>query len=81
MNQRFGGGERAAEHPGDVLVGKFVLPAERYCDALVFRQFGQGLMDFLFQLLVQQRVGRRKAFRVFKPVSRPVSLFRMRSVE
>src|SRR6185436_2965713 len=52
--------------------GKLVLPAKQDRDALVVRQLGQGLLDLLFQLFVQEGVRRGKAFHVFKLVSGPV---------
>ena len=54
MDERFGGRKRAIQHLGNLFVAQFVLPAEQYRSALVFRQAGQRFLDFLREFAVQQ---------------------------
>ena len=80
VNEGFRCGHRAAEHPADFFVAQFVLAAEQDGEALVVRQRGQGLVDLLLQLAVQQALRRRGCFLVLELVQRLVFLLRMRRV-
>ena len=59
MDERFRGRKRAVQDVGDFLVAQILLPAEQNGATLVFRQFGQRLLDFLGQFPLQQFFRRR----------------------
>jgi len=62
MDDGFGRGQRTAENLGDFFVAHFVLSAQQNRGALVFRQFGQSLLDFLGEFAVQNILRGQKNF-------------------
>src|SRR5262245_8877663 len=54
VDEGFGGGNRATDNFGDFLVAEFVLAAEEHGRTLVFRQVGEGFLDFGLQFALQE---------------------------
>src|SRR5208282_5019316 len=81
MDERFGGRKRAAQDFGDFLVTQLLLPAEQDGGALVFRQAGQGFLNFLRQFAVQQLLRRQNVALVLELLAWLVLMLGMRFLE
>src|SRR5437868_14927094 len=71
MDERFGGGHRAIEDFGYVLVGMFLAAAEQYGGALFFGENGKGFFDLFGELGLKQRIGGNEILHVRDLPARP----------